>query len=430
MDVLLKMVEAMVVTLREGVEVALVVGVVLAYLRKTGRVELSRYLFRGLWAALLASLFAALLVQKFGWDPENELLEGSLMLVAALFVSSLLIWMWKAGKTLKQRMETRLQAVTSGRAGAGLFLFSFLMVFREGVEAVLFLFALSATIGANPMFNLLGGGVGLLLAFLFGWLLVKGSVRINLKRFFTATSFVLTLLVIKLVANGLHEFFEAGLIPSNESLLVLVGFLTQERTSILILIGLILLPALIMLRDAWGLRPQLDGSLSLPDQRKKKAEVRSVKRSTTVAAGVALGISSLLGLSLVASATRGYDPTPVRLAFGDEIRLPLEAIHEHAMQKYVVNLAGVDVRFFIVRSREGKIAGAFDACNICPLKGYVLEGEQLVCRNCGAPIAFATIGTPGGCNPLPLKAMRINGHLVIDRQALAEGRARFDRAGK
>ena len=81
------------------------------------------------------------------------------MLVAALFVSSLLIWMWKAGKTLKQRMETRLQAVTSGRAGAGLFLFSFLMVFREGVEAVLFLFALSATIGANPMFNLLGGGV-------------------------------------------------------------------------------------------------------------------------------------------------------------------------------------------------------------------------------------------------------------------------------
>src|SRR3989338_4011350 len=98
------------------------------------------------------------------------------------------------------------------------------MVLREGIETVLFLFALSATVGANPMYNALGGGVGLLLAFLFGSLLVKGSVRLNLKKFFTATGVVLALLVLKLVANGLHEFFEVGLLPSSETVLEIVGF--------------------------------------------------------------------------------------------------------------------------------------------------------------------------------------------------------------
>src|SRR5574341_1075002 len=153
MDLLVKMLEAMVVTLREGVEAALVVGIVLAYLRKTDNGHLCRYVYRGLWSAVFVSVLGALVVQQFGLDPENEVLEGSLMLLAAGLVGSLRVWMWRAGKTLRRRMET-----------------------------VLFLFALSATIGANPVYNVVGGGVGLLLAFLFGFSLIRGSLRINLRR--------------------------------------------------------------------------------------------------------------------------------------------------------------------------------------------------------------------------------------------------------
>ncbi|MBI2360454.1 MAG: FTR1 family protein, partial [Deltaproteobacteria bacterium] len=127
MDAILKMLEAMVVTLREGVEAALVVGIVLAYLRKCEREYLSRYVYRGLWAAILVSLGGALVVQKLGLDPENEVFEGVLMLAAAAFVGSLLIWMWRTGRTLKQRMESRLRVVTFGGSGPGLFLFTFLM---------------------------------------------------------------------------------------------------------------------------------------------------------------------------------------------------------------------------------------------------------------------------------------------------------------
>lgn len=323
MEILIKMLEAMVVTLREGVEAALVVGIVLAYLRKTDRAHLSPYVYRGLWVAILVSILSAFVVHKLGLDPENEVLEGSLMLVAAALVGSLLVWMWRAGRTLKQRMEARLGAVTSGGSGLGLFLFTFLMILREGVETVLFLFALSSTIGANAMYNMVGGGLGLLLAFLFGFFLIRGSLRINLRSFFATTGLVLVLLVFKLIANGLHEFFEVGLLPSTETVLSVVGFLTKENTSIVILIALIALPALTMLQDAWGKRIEVDASLSPPEQRKIKAEALRLRKWTTAAAGLALGISYLLGMSLVVSASRGYDPTPVPVRFQETIRIPL-----------------------------------------------------------------------------------------------------------
>lgn len=425
MDILTKMLEAMVVTLREGVEAALVVGIVLAYLKKSEKDHLRRYVYHGLWAAILVSLLGALVVQKLGLDPENEMFEGTLMLVAAAFVGSLLIWMWRTGRTLKQRMETRLSAATLRGSGLALFLFTFLMILREGIETVLFLSALSGTIGANPLYNFMGGGLGLLLAFFFGFLLVKGSLRLNLKTFFTTTGFVLVLLVFKLVANGLHEFFEAGLLPSSEAILEIVGFLTKESASVVILIALLALPALSMLQEAWAKPLELDSSLPLPEQRKIKAEARRQRRWTTAAAGVALGISYLLGLSLAVSAGRGFDPSPVPIPFAETVRLPLKELDDQPMRKYTVKVGGVDVRFFIARNKDGKIAAALDACNLCPLKGYHLDGEQVVCHNCGAPIAFDTIGTPGGCNPVPLKAVVEKDDVVVSAQALIEGRARF-----
>ncbi len=422
-----KMLEAMVVTLREGVEAALIVAIVLSYLRKTGRDHLNCYVYRGLWVALLVSLVGAVVVQNSGLDLENEILEGSLMLVAAGLVGSLLLWMWKTSRTLKQRMEAHLGTFTSRRSRWGLFLFTFFIILREGIETALFLFALSATIGANPLYNIVGGGLGLLLALVFGFLLVKGIVKINLKSFFATTGFILVLLVFKLIANGLHEFFEVGLLSSTETVLSVVGFLTKESTSIAILIALIAVPALTLLQEAWGKRIEVDPSFPSPEKRKILAEAQRARRWTTAAAGVALGISYLLGVSLVVSANRGFDPAPIPLPFQETIRIPLRDLRAPGSAKYTVNLDGVDVRFFIVRNHEGKVAVALDACNICPLKGFFLDGEQVICRNCDAPIAFGTIGTPGGCNPVPLKAVVEKDDVVVSAQALAEGRTRFAR---
>ncbi|MBI3089868.1 MAG: DUF2318 domain-containing protein [Candidatus Tectomicrobia bacterium] len=426
MEVLSKLLEALVVTLREGVEAALVIGIVLAYLGKTQQRHLDRFVYRGLLAAVGVSFLTALLLYKLGLDAENELFEGIFMLLAAALVGTFLIWMWRTSGTLKQRLEARLGQVTAAGSGVGIFCFTFVMVLREGIETVMFLLALSASIGANPFYNLLGGSLGLLLALIFGILFVKGSVRVNLKSFFGATSVVLALLLLKLVANGLHEFFEVGVLPSTPWLLAVVGFLTKKSISVLILIALIAIPAAVMLRD--GLRNQAalpDPSLSEAERRKLRADVRRAKRWTATTAALALAVSTLLGVSLVAAARRGFDPAPQALAASATIRLPLAEATAQPMQKYAVDLDGAAVRFFTAVNGKGGVAVAFDACSICPVKGYSHQGDHLVCNNCGAPIALHSIGEQGGCNPIPLSAVVTEDALVIRAADLAAERDRF-----
>jgi high-affinity iron transporter len=269
MDMLSKIFEAAIVTLREGVEVALVIGVLLAYLRRTGRGAYTGYVLWGLGVGVLASLAIAALVHRFGLEPENPVVEGTVMFVAAGLVTSLLVWMWRTGRSVRRRLEHRLdtlvgQGDTSApefRAALGVFAFTFFMVLREGVETALFLTALAGTVSGSPLYNALGGGTGLLLATLFGILLGRGSLHINLRRFFNVTGIVLMILVAKLIAGGLHEFLEVGLLPASSVLLAAVDLLTDKTMSSLILILLIAMPAVCLLWDWWQRIPLAQASL-------------------------------------------------------------------------------------------------------------------------------------------------------------------------
>lgn len=435
MDTLSKMLEAMVITLREGIEAALVVGILLAYLRKTGREALIRYVLLGLGAAILASLVSAVLIQHYGLDQENEVLEGTVMFVAAALVGSLVVWMWRAGRSIRRRLEERLDALTGNvgtltvgsRAALGVFVFAFLMVLREGVETVLFLAAISGTIGANPLYNALGGGLGLLLAILFGYLLVQGSLRINLHRLFGITGVVLLILVAKLIAGGFHDFFEVGLIPSSPFWLEVVGLFTRETTSLLVLILLIALPGVYLAWDGWRMPPPEQAPQATAAERRKHLAIfRRARRWTLVAGTGALAISLVLASFLAVQATRGHDPTPVRVGPVDgAIRLAFpddEKIHKH-----VVDVEGIPVRFFLLKRKDGSLASAFDVCYICPAKGYFQDGEYLICKNCNAPINEATVGMTGGCNPIPLKVDVDGTQVTIAITELAKGQDRFAR---
>jgi high-affinity iron transporter len=249
--------EVFVITLREGVEAALVIGLVLAYLNRTGRSGLRRWVYIGLGLAAIASLAGAALLNLIGFDLDNEVLEGILFALAALLVFSLVVWMWRASRGMKQQVEGHLEAlITQGdrRQGWGLLGLTFFMVFREGVEMVLFLAALSLT-GAPDLPGLIGGLAGLGLAALFGVLFVKGSLRINLHRFFTVTSVVLLALVVRLAAGSLHEFFEAGLLPGTPAILKAISFIVNDSTTNVILIGLVAVLLLSLLPEM-RLRPE------------------------------------------------------------------------------------------------------------------------------------------------------------------------------
>jgi len=404
--------EALVITLREGMEAALVVGLILTYLNRTGRDALRRWLYAGLGLAVIASILGAVGFSLAGFDPENEVLEGTLLAIAAVLVFSLVVWMWRASRGIKQRVESQLEALTASdvqarRQGWGLLAFVFFMVFREGVEMILFLAALS--LAETPdLVGLIGGLAGLGLAVLFGILFVKGSLRINLRRFFAVTGFVLMVLVARLAAGSLHEFFEVGLLPSTPSLLAVIGFIVKDSTSTLILIALVTLPVLTMLPEM-RLRPEVLAELpneTRPERRKRLATLYRSRNWQAALVSVTLATVLPLGTAAYAIGRAGYRPEPqaVTVRADRMVHIPVESLAPGQLNLYFYQGAEVNVTFMVIKRDEADIAVALNACGICPPRGYHQEGNVLICDNCNAPINVETVGMPGGCNPIPLSA--------------------------
>src|SRR5438270_7550175 len=193
------MLQALVITLREGVEAALIIGITLAYLSKIGRPDLRKTVFAGLAAALVGSIAVAVAISKTNFNP--DLFEGVVMLVAAFFVVTMIAFMARAAKTLKGDIEKRVGGFATHGSRIGLFIFVFLMVLREGVETVLILSAVSLT--TTELLSFLGTLAGVALSVLFGVMFVRGSVRINLRKFFKVTTVILIFVAAQLTVSGL-----------------------------------------------------------------------------------------------------------------------------------------------------------------------------------------------------------------------------------
>lgn len=210
------MLQAISITVREGFEAALVIGIMLTYAVKTGRTDLKRPILWGTVAAIGVSLLAAFGLGALGIEAENEAVEGVLYLIAAGFVFSMVVWMWRAGGDIREKVASGIDHATSKStaAGWGVATVAFFMVAREGVETVLFMSANALDQGLVP--TLVGGAIGLALAFGLGAAVYFGAARIDLKLFFTATSIALLLLATRFLGIGILELGEAGVIALPE----------------------------------------------------------------------------------------------------------------------------------------------------------------------------------------------------------------------
>lgn len=203
-----------VITLREGLEAALVVGIVLSVLRRLGRLDQARVVWGGVFAAVLTSLVAGVLLDRLGivFEGRGEAaFEGVTMLLAVGVLTWMIFWMRRQGRRVESLLEQgATQAAERNNRGI-LFGLAFVAVVREGLETALFLTA--AAFGSSSMQTLLGGLLGLLVAAALGWAIYLGGRRLNLRAFFSATGFVLLLFAAGLLAQGVHELQEAALLP-------------------------------------------------------------------------------------------------------------------------------------------------------------------------------------------------------------------------
>ncbi len=420
------MFQSLVITLREGVEAALIIGIVLGYLRKTGRQAWNRFVYWGLAAAVAASLVAAYFVHRL--EVTEDAYEGWMMLLGAVFVISMVYWMWRTGKRLKQQIEGRLSRLAAGPTRAavlGVFGFVFLMVFREGIETLLFLAAVS--LRTSELLNFMGGVLGLGLAVGLGVAFFKGSLRVDLRRFFSITSLVLLVVAAQLFVSGIHELSEAQILPASRREMALVGPIVNNDAFFFAVI--VALAVFLVLAERFQAQARNAPDLALlpaPERRKALAERRRDRfwKTTATAAG-ALIIVLISGQFIYSRTAQAVSP-PQRLELRNgEAQIPTSELADHKLHHYVVSIGGVDVRLIAILDSSDTVRTALDACAICGAQGYYQNGKNVICRNCAAAINVATIGVAGGCNPIHID-YRVEGDSVrIAPTALAAAASTF-----
>jgi uncharacterized membrane protein len=339
--------------------------------------------------------------------------------------------MWRHASELSSGMKGSLGRIVARRAGVGwgVFLFTFLMVFREGIETVLFLAALS--LSTSGFLAVLGAAIGLAAAIVFGVLFARGSVRVDLGRFFKITGIALGVFVIQLLVNAYHELSEARWVPANARTMAAIGPLV--RNEFFFILAVLALPLLLLLVPARrSAAPPV--AVEAAQARLELARVRREGRARLWGAGLGIVILVLLGAGFVyGQKPKTLSPAVAVAAREDGVHLELAPLTDGHLHRFAVDLGGGrKTRIIAVSTGERepggalRIAVAFDACEICGGHGYLEAGGQIECLHCSSAIYPPSIGHGGGCNPIPLTGAVTGGEIVIPRDALERGAALFD----
>ncbi len=208
------MISSLLITLREGLEAALIIGIILGYLYKVGHKQLYKHIFVGTSLGVLASIFAAVMFNIFAGGFEGkaeEIFEGVVLLIAVIILTTMILWMNKQSKNFGSDIRLKIEAAIGKSQIWSLISLAFISVFREGIEIVLFMNA--AVINSSAENSLIGGVLGLIIALIVAWIIFKTTARLNLKKFFQLTGVFIIFIAAGMLSSSIHEFEEAGILP-------------------------------------------------------------------------------------------------------------------------------------------------------------------------------------------------------------------------
>lgn len=417
------MLQAFIITLREGVEASLIVGIVFAYLSKIGRPELKKTVFWALGSALAASVVGAVLLARTQFN--SDVFEGWVMLAAAAFVVSMIWFMHRTARSLKGNIEARVAKAVGNTSQLGLFFFVFLLVLREGVETVLILSAVS--LNSSELLSFTGTLLGIAVSVVFGVLFIRGSVRINLQRFFRVTSVILYFVTFQLLVSGLHELSENGVLPSSTAEMRYIGPIV--RNDLFFFVTMLALAGLMILMEQKRRMPvKLEEGVSQAERRRVEWSQRREKfwMTAVVSTSFLFIFLSTAEFIYAKSSTALSATNPVTLV-GQQVVVPTTEVTDDKLHRYGVHVEdgkgrSPEVRFLLFKKPDGNIVSVADACAICGPVGFYIGSQGITCKMCASPLNAASMGQPGGCNPIPLKSTNANGQITIaavDLKALA-----------
>jgi len=410
------------IALREGVEAALVVGIVLVYLNRTGRSALARWVWGGVAAAAASSLAIAIALER--WQVSEDGFEGVLLLVAAVFVVTMIVWMNRVARHLKKHIEDRVESYAGKSefsAGIGLATFVFLMVVREGAELALILRAVE--LSSEGLAVWIGTTLGLGVAIAVGWFFFQGTLKISLGKFFAATSTILIIVAVQLALTGVHELSESMWIPSSRLEMAWIGPIVRNEVFFFtVILGA---AALLVLREYMSARGQSTANVSdAAERRRMEWERRKQRRWAFASAFTCTAVILILAAEFAYTRVAATTEARAIQTDGNVVRIPIAEVSDSNLHIYSVDANGTSVRFLVIRKPNGSWGTALDACLICGTAGYRQEGSNVICRNCASAIYIPTIGDAGGCNPVGVPSRTENGALIIDVSTLAGARSK------
>ncbi|HWY43551.1 MAG TPA: Fe-S-containing protein [Candidatus Sulfotelmatobacter sp.] len=405
------MLSALLVALREGVEASLVVGIILVYLSRTARAHLTKFVWYGVGLASALSLAVAIALER--WRINQDGFEGLLLLVAAVFVVSMIVWMNRVARHLRKDIEQKIDAYAE-RAGAaagwGIFLFVFLMVLREGVELALILRAVE--LSSDGLQTWIGTLLGLAAAIAVGLFFFKGTVKIPLHRFFAVTTVILWLVAAQLAITGLHELSEARWIPSSKQEMALIGPIV--RNELFFFVFIFGAAILLILREWLTPSSPKNAVANEAEQRLFEAQRRRQRHWMIAASTACLVVVLVLTADFIYARANSAPPSSHSVtASGDLIRVPVAEVQDGNLHIFTFNSPSQEFRFLVIKKPQGW-GVALDACRICGPEGYRQDGQNVVCRHCGSAIYVPTIGEAGGCNPVGLPFQLQGSDIVVN----------------
>jgi high-affinity iron transporter len=206
------MIPSFIITFREALEAALIIGIILSFLSRTNQTKYNNIVYLGVVSGVVGSIIGAFLFNHItgGFSGRAEqIFEGFTMLIGAVLLTTMILWMMKQ-KHVAKELEEKVSTEITEAHKLGLFSLVFIAILREGIETVIFLEASSFISEKN---TIIGAVLGIVAAIFLGYAIFVGSMKINLKKFFNVTSILLILFAAGLVAHGVHELQEAGIVP-------------------------------------------------------------------------------------------------------------------------------------------------------------------------------------------------------------------------
>ena len=407
------MLSAFLIALREGVEASLVVGIVLVYLARTGRTNLSRYVWGGVAAAVALSLAVAIALDRFNISEDG--FEGVMLLVAAFFVVTMILWMNSVAKHLKKEIEQKVEKY-AGRGGSaagwGIGLFVFLMVLREGAELALILRAVEMS--TEGLQTWIGTVAGIGAAVAVGLFFFKGTLKVPLHRFFAVTSSILILVAIQLAVTGLHELSEARWIPSSKAEMAVLGPIVRNELFFFVFVfGAVVVMVFREWQNAAHATPPA-APMNDAERRLNQAKNRRQRHWMMAAAVASLAVLLALTADFIYAKVNAAPPQarPVQ-AVNNQVRIPVAEVQDGSLHLFTLMTGGQSIRFMVIKKPNG-YGSALDACLICGADGYRQEGQNVICRHCASAIYIPSIGQKGGCNPIGFPSQVEGDDVVFD----------------